>query len=145
MSKALILYATRSGGTKKIADMIARGIESEGKDVDIKPAAAIKKPDDLKGYDAYAFGSATYHGSMIQMMKKVLFMAERAGLEGKVGAAFGTYGWSGEAPVRIFQTMKNILKMKMIGEPLKIQTAQLYEPEILKKAEDAGKKMAKNF
>ena len=145
MSKALIVYATRAGATRKIAEKIAQGIKAEGKDVDVKPVTAVKKPDDLKGYDAFAFGSATYHGSMIQMMKKMLFMAERAGLEGKVGAAFGAYGWSGEAPVRIFETMKNVFKMKMIGQPLKIQTAQVYKPEVMQQAEDIGKEMAKNI
>lgn len=138
MPKVLIAYATRAGGTKKIADMIAKG-------VDIKPVTAIKKPEDLKDYDAYAFGSATYHGSMIQAMKKMLFMAERAGLEGKIGVAFGPYGWSGEAPVRIFETMKNIFKMKMIGQPLKIQTADIYKPEVKSRIEDIGREIAKNI
>ena len=145
MSKALIVYATRAGATRKIAEKIAEGIKAGGKDVDVKPVAAIKKVDDLKGYDAYAFGSATYHGGMIQMMKKMLFMAERAGLEEKVGAAFGAYGWSGEAPARIFQTMKNVFKMKMIGQPLKIQTADVYKTEVMKQAEDIGKEIAKNI
>ena len=77
MSRVLIVYATRAGGTKKIADMIAQAIRSEGKDVDIKPVTAIKRPDDLRGYNAYAFGSATYHGNMIEAMKKMLFIAER--------------------------------------------------------------------
>ena len=81
----------------------------------------IKKEGDLKGYDAVVFGSPTYHGEMVQGMKTLLFMAEKAELEGKVGGAFGAFGWSGEAPDRIFETMKNIFKMKMVSIPFAAQ------------------------
>jgi multimeric flavodoxin WrbA len=77
------------------------------------PASAVKKEADLDGYDAYVFGSATYHGEMMQSMKTMLFLAEKANLEGKVGGSFGAFGWSGEAPGRIYETMKNIFKMNM--------------------------------
>ena len=46
-------------------------------------------------------------------MKQLLFIAEKAELEGKCGGSFGSYGWSGEAPPRIYETMKNIYKMNM--------------------------------
>jgi flavodoxin len=87
MGKALVVYSTRAGETKSIADLIAEGIRIQGADADVVNATAIKKEDDLHGYDAYAFGSPTYHGEMLQSMKTMLFLAEKAGLEGKVGAA----------------------------------------------------------
>ncbi len=145
MGKALIVYASRSGGTKRLAQMLADEIKAQGKEVEVKPVAKIKSKDELKGYDAYLFGSATYHGSMIQAMKKMLFMAEGAGLGGKPGAAFGLYGWSGEAPKRIYDTMKNIFKMEMVGDPLRVKTGELGNPDVKKKIEEIAKEIAKRI
>ena len=38
----------------------------------------VKNENVLKGFDIYAFGSATYHGEMLKGMKTVLFLAEKA-------------------------------------------------------------------
>ncbi|MCX8012501.1 MAG: NAD(P)H-dependent oxidoreductase, partial [Desulfobacterota bacterium] len=76
----------------------------------------------LRGYDGYVFGSPTYHGEMMGDMKTLLFLAEQADLKGKIGGAFGSYGWSGEAPDRIYQTMQNIFNMQMVGIALKIKS-----------------------
>jgi flavorubredoxin len=58
-------------------------------------------------------------------MKTVLFMAEKAKLEGKVGGSFGAYGWSGEAIDRVYETMKNIFKMDMVSDALRLKDASL--------------------
>jgi flavorubredoxin len=60
---------------------------------------------------------------MMQPMKTFLFLAEKARLEGKVGGAFGAYGWSGEALVRVFETMKNVFNMKVVSQPLRLKSA----------------------
>ncbi|MDA3916681.1 MAG: flavodoxin domain-containing protein [Deltaproteobacteria bacterium] len=124
MGKILIVYASRSNETKGIADLIAEGIRISGHKVDVKKTNEIKNEEDLKGYDGYAFGSATYHGEMITSMKQILFMAERAELKDKPGGAFGAYGWSGEAAGRIFDTMEHIYGMKMVsGGPLMLKAS----------------------
>jgi len=142
MAKVLIVCSTRTGETRQIGELIAEGIRIAGADAIVKDAKFIKQQSDLEGYDAVVFGSATYHGDMMQAMKTLLFLAENADLEGKVGGAFGAFGWSGEAPDRIFNTMKNIFKMKMVAQPLRLKTsalagglqmAQQYGREIVKK------------
>lgn len=125
MAKALVVYATRSGDTQKIAELIAEGIRIGGAEAKTVNISEIKKEADLAGYDGYVFGSATYHGEMMQNMKTMLFLAEKADLEGKVGGSFGAYGWSGEAPGRIYETMKNIFKMDMVGGSLNLKSASL--------------------
>jgi len=125
MGKALIVYASRSGETKRIADLIGEGIRIQGSEASVVNVTDVKKVEDLAGFDAYVFGSATYHGEMMQGMKTMLFLAEKTGLEGKVGGSFGAYGWSGEAPGRIFDTMKNVLKMDMVSGPLMLKSALL--------------------
>jgi len=125
MAKALLVYASRTGATQKIADLIAEGIRMSGSEATVVNVTSVKKVEDLQGYDAYVFGSATYHGEMMQAMKTMLFLAEKTNLEGKVGGSFGAFGWSGEAPGRIFDTMDHILKMDMVGGPLRLKSAVL--------------------
>ena len=143
MKKVLIVYSSRTGETKNIADLIGEGIRFEGLEAEIRNGSAIKKESDLEGFDGYVFGSATYHGEMIQAMKGILFLAEKAGLEGKVGGSFGAFGWSGEAPTRIFDTMKNIFKMNMVGGPLRLKSANLGGGSQM--AQDYGREIAKRM
>jgi len=148
MARALIAYTTRTGETQQIGELIAEGIRISGHEATVLSNKDVKNESDLQGYDALVLGSSTYHGEMMQGMKTLLFLAENSGLEDKIGGAFGAIGWSGEAPVRIYDTMKHILKMKMVKEPLMlkssslgggIQMAQDYGREIVKKLEALNK------
>ena len=125
MPDVLIAYTTRGGATKKIAEMIAEGIRLEGLEAEVLSISTIKEEKPLAGYRGYVFGAPTYHGEMIQPMKTFLFLAEKADLGGKVGGAFGAFGWSGEAPDRIYQTMKNIFNMNMVSDALRLKSVSL--------------------
>ena len=142
MGQILVVYATRTGETKEIAELIAEGIRFEGSEAKVLNVTNIKNEKDLDGFDGYVFGSATYHGEMMKSMKTMLFLAEKAGLEGKKGGAFGAYGWSGEAPGRIYDTMKNIFKMEMVSGPLNLKSASLGGGT--KMAQDYGRDMGKD-
>lgn len=135
MQKTLVVYATRTRNTKDIAELIAEGIRSAGAEATVVSVTEVKKEADLDGYDACVFGSATYHGQMMESMKTMLFLAEKANLEGKAGGSFGAFGWSGEAPGRIYDTMKNIFKMDMVSGPLRLKFASL----------QGGTKMAQDY
>ena len=139
MAKALVVYTTRTGETQKIGELISEGIRIAGHEATLASDKEIKKISDLEGYDAYVFGSATYHGDMMQGMKTLLFLVEKAQLEGKIGAAFGAFGWSGEAPERIYGTMENIFKMKMVSTPLMLKSAGVEGG--IKVAQDYGREL----
>ena len=140
MGKAIVIYNSRTGETRKMADLIAEGIRIGGHEAEVRDVKEIKSEKDLGGFDAYVFGSATYHGDMMQGMKTMLFMAQKAGLSHKVGGAFGAFGWSGEAPDRIFDTMKNIFKMDMLSGPLRLKTTSLGGG--IQMAQDYGRQVA---
>lgn len=125
MASVLIVFASRTGETEAIGNLIAEGIRIAGHQATVTDIKEIKKEQDLEDCDALVLGSATYHGEMMQPMKTLLFLAEKAQLEGKVGGAFGAFGWSGEAPERIYNTMLNIFKMKMVSGPLSLKSSQL--------------------
>jgi flavorubredoxin len=143
MAKALIVYATRTGETERIGNLIAEGIRFSGQEAKVVDVKEIKKETDLQGYDALVFGSATYHGDMMQSMKTMLFLAEKANLADKVGGAFGAFGWSGEAPDRIFETMRNIFVMKMVSGPLRLKSTSLGGG--VQMAQDYGREIAKKL
>ena len=143
MAKALIVYTTRSGETQKIAELIAEGLRFSLVEAEVKDAKQIKTEKDLAGYDALVLGSATYHGDMMQGMKTLLFLAEKSSLEGKIGAAFGAFGWSGEAPDRIYETMQHIFKMEMVGAPLRLKSSALGGG--IQMAQDYGRQIAKKM
>ena len=125
MAHVKIVYASRTGETTAIANLIAEGVRISGHDATVVEVKSVKKVQDLEDCDALVLGSATYHGEMMESMKTLLFLAEKAALQNKVGAAFGAFGWSGEAPERIFNTMLNIYKMKMVSGPLTLKSSQL--------------------
>ncbi len=125
MAKVLVVYATRTGSTKEIADLVAEGIRFTGVEAVVVEVKEIKSEADLEGYDGYVFGSPTYHGEMLQSMKTMLFLAEKANLAGKVGGAFGAHGWSTEAQDRVYNTMKEIFRMDMTQGPLLLKSASL--------------------
>ncbi len=140
MSKTLIVYASRSGETQNIGELIAEGLRFSQVDVTLKDVKDIKKETELAGYDAYVFGSSTYHGEMMKNMKSFLFLAEKAELQGKPGGSFGSFGWSGEAAERIYDTMKNIYGMEMVSTPLMLKAASIDGG--IKMAHDYGKELA---
>lgn len=143
MDRALVVNNTRKGATKAIGELIADGLKTTGIEVEVKDASEIKKESDLSGYDAYVFGSATYHGEMMPQMKRILFLAEKAKMRGTVGGAFGAFGWSGEAPDRIFNTMRHILGMEMVSEPLRVKSAT--GPDAPEKAREYGRLIAERL
>jgi flavorubredoxin len=143
MGKVLVVYATRTGETQSIADLIAEGVRMAGHQADVVNVKTIKGEADLAGYDGYVFGSATYHGEMLQAMKTFLFMAEKSQLEGKIGGAFGSFGWSGEANERIYQTMQNVFKMDMLADSLRLKSSNLGGG--VKMAQEYGRQMAQKL
>lgn len=143
MAKVLIVYATRKNATQKIGEIIAEGIRFSGHEVKVVNVKDIKSENDLNGYDAYVFGAATYHGDMMQAMKTFLFLAENADLQNKIGGSFGAFGWSGEAPGRIYDTMKNIFQMEMVGGPLMLKSSQLGGG--INMAQDYGREIAEKL
>ncbi len=140
MARALIVYATRTEETGRIAGLIGEGIRFSGHEAVEKNVKEIKSEADLDGYDAYVFGSPTYHGEMLQGMKTFLFLAEKASLASKIGGAFGAHGWSTEAPERVFETMRTIFKMEMVSGPLLLKSSELGGG--IQMAQDYGREIA---
>ncbi len=91
MAKALIVYYSRSGNTKKMAESIAAGMKKEDVEADVRDVKTVT-PADLTAFDAIVVGSPTYYGSMAADIKKLFDESFRfhGKLDGKIGAAFAS-------------------------------------------------------
>ena len=69
MAKLLVVYYSRSGNTKAMAELIADGAQSAGAEVSLKTVADTSV-DDLLAADAIIMGSPTYYGTMAAELKK---------------------------------------------------------------------------
>ena len=113
MPKAIIIYETRKGSTELLAEALREGMKQSGVEAQLKRISEVNIAK-LAGYSCVVLGSPTYHKDMIQTMKTFLFKLEQANLNGKIGASFGAYGWSGEAVEMLSDTMKHIFGMDIL-------------------------------
>lgn len=102
-------------------------------------------PETLSDFDAIIIGTPTYH-HQINMDMKMLFeeaAVKNVTLKGKIGASFGSYGWSGEAPKLVCEIMKNKFEMLVTEPPLLIK----YTPDQtqLENCKEFGKKIAERL
>ena len=119
---------------------MAEGVRFSGHEVETKKISEIKNEATLQGYDAYIFGSPTYHRDMTQGMKTFLFLVQKANLEGKLGGAFGSYTHSGDAPMVIFDTMEFVFKMNMMDlGSFNLKEALIFAGEGVKACQDYGR------
>jgi len=140
VKRVLICYDSRTGNTEKMAEYVAEGVRIVGHEAELMRIGAIKSYQDLEGYDAYVFGCPTYHRDITNGMKTFLFLAQKAGLEGKVAGAFGSHTHSGDAPKVIFDTMEHVFKMDMVDlGPFKLKEEIIETGEGLRACQDYGK------
>ena len=90
----LILYFSKGGNTRRLAEAIATGVDKiDGAEAILKTTQDVTKDDFIKA-EAVIAGSPVYFGTMAAELKKVMddFVSVRKKMEGKVGAAFSTSG-----------------------------------------------------
>jgi flavorubredoxin len=140
MKKILVFYYSRTGNTEKMAQAVAEGARRvDGVAVDLLYQVPFNT---LVEYDGIVVGVPTYHHTMTVGIKNLFEGAavNNINLKDKVGAAFGSYGWSGEAPKLVLEIMKNRFEMRIIETPLHLR----YVPDSagLNECKEFGKKIA---
>lgn len=149
----LVLYFSKGGNTRRLAEAVARGVESvEGVQAKLKTTEEVTKDDFLTSSGIIA-GSPVYFGSMAADLKKIFddFVGVRKKMEGKVGAAFAT---SGDPTGGKETTMMSIIQCLLIygmviaGDPMSATghygTACVGAPDAdaLNNGEKLGKRVA---
>ncbi len=89
MAKVLIIYYSKSGNTEKMAQAVAKGVEKEKVEVEVKEISQANC-EDLLNAQGIIIGSPTYYGLPAAPLKELLDESVKyhGKLIGKVGGAF---------------------------------------------------------
>ena len=139
----LVFYASAYGNTALLAERIAKGARAEGAKVTVMDVAHTELGmmiDRIEAAQGIAVGSATINADAVEPVWYLLSHLATLNLRGKVGAAFGSYGWSGEAPKLIAERLKG-LKFRVEEEPFRVNLVPTRQD--LKEAEDFGRRVAR--
>lgn len=120
----IIFYMSSYGNTARMAEAIYDGMDDiSGVRVslyDLQGGETEPFVDLIEEADALMFGSPTINGDAVKPVWDLLSSLVVVNLKGKLGASFGSYGWSGEAVGMIEDRMRG-LKMRVPLNGLRIK------------------------
>jgi len=119
-----VFYMSSYDNTQKMAEKIMEGADSvEGIVASMYDLASLEERnmiDLLEESDGIIVGSPTINGDAVKPAWDLLACMAYLESVGKVGASFGSYGWTGEAPEMLHDRMR-WLKFRLPVAPLKIK------------------------
>jgi NAD(P)H dehydrogenase (quinone) len=91
MARAIVIYHSRTGNTKEMAEIIAKSMNEADLQSECKSVSDVKAKE-LLDYDAIVIGSPTYYGHMAGPIKQLIddSVAFHGKLDGKIAAAFSS-------------------------------------------------------
>ena len=139
----IIFYLSAYGSTRTMAEALAAGAEdASGVRVslyDIEGGEVAPFVDLIEEADGFAIGSPTINGDAVKPVWDLLSSLTAVNIKGKLGAAFGSYGWSGEAVPMVEDRLRG-LKLRV---PVKGVRARLIPtPEELAQCRELGRQLA---
>ncbi|MEX5729953.1 flavorubredoxin [Rhodovulum iodosum] len=120
----LVFYVSAYGATAQMAEAITEGA-AESDDVrvslfDIQGGDVTPFIDLIEEADGLAIGTPTINGDAVRTVWDLLSSLVDIETKGKLGAAFGSYGWTGEAVGMVEARMQG-LKMRVPEQGLRIK------------------------
>ena len=118
---AVILYDTMWEGTRRMAEAVGTGLGAEGVPYKIFHMATTDRNDAITEVfktKAVIVGSPTLNQGILPTIMPVLEDLRGLRFQNKIGAAFGTYGWSGEGP-RVIEEHLAAAKIPVAAESVK--------------------------
>ncbi len=127
--KALIVYDTMWHSTEKMAEAIAEGLVAAGVPTRLMCMKANHHSavmTELADCGALIVGSPTHNNGIMPAMADVLTYMKGLRPQNKLGAAFGSFGWSGES-VKVLQEWLTAMGMEQPVPPVKCQFVPKHE------------------
>ncbi|MEW6358947.1 MAG: FprA family A-type flavoprotein [Planctomycetota bacterium] len=121
--RTLIVYFSSHENTRRMAEEIAAGARSAGGApvlLRIKETNHAVIRDEMEKADGLIFGTATIAGDVPSPMWGVLALLSTVSLRAKRGAAFGSFGWSGEAIGMIEDRLRS-MRIKVVESGLRFK------------------------
>lgn len=139
----LIFYVSAYGATSQMAYAVYAGA-AESVDVrvslfDLQGGEVQPFIDLIEDADGLVFGTPTINGDAVRTVWDLLSGLIDIETKGKLGAAFGSYGWTGEA-VRMVEARMQGLKMRVPEEGLRIKLHPTEDE--LEQCRDFGRRLA---
>ncbi len=125
--KALVIYDTMWHSTEEMAKRVGAGLQDEGISYQLLNLRYNHRSDVMRevlNASAIVLGCPTLNNGLLPRMAGFLMYMRGLRPLGKVGAAFGSFGWSGEA-VKLLNTAMTEMKFDIIDDGLKVK----YVPE----------------
>ncbi len=119
---AAVLYCSAYGCTKALAEAMAQALEGDGYAVtaiDLTYAPASEAAGPVNGADVVLLGSPTINRAAPEGIWNAVHAVCAINTKGRAAGAFGSFGWSGEAPGMLLAQLKQ-LKFKTPEEPFKV-------------------------
>lgn len=143
--KAVIVYDTMWKSTRLMAEKVAEGLQEEGvsyKLIDLQVNHRSDVMTDVLESSAVVLGCPTLNNGMLPRMAGFLMYMRGLRPTNKIGASFGSYGWSGEAVKLMNESLKE-MKFTMCHKGLKVQ----YVPQEsdLEECVELGRTVAKSM
>ena len=151
MAKVIVVYESKYGNTKRVAETIVEGINEIEKIEAVLREPKHVEPTEVLDYDVILIGSPNHLGGPTRGIKKFIDKLGKIGLEGKVGAVFDTYlGGDFNKAVRKMEKRINekVPGLRLITSGLSIRVGGMKGPIVegeLPKCKDFGKKIAKQL
>jgi len=141
--KAVVVYDTMWHSTERMAEAITAGIAAEG---------VVAVPRNLRAYHrsevmteifdarAVVVGSPTLNNGLFPTVADFLCYMRGLKPRNKIGAAFGSYGWSGEA-VKLIENELREMKIEPVEPGLRVQFVP--EPSVVDACREFGRKIGR--
>src|SRR5208337_648109 len=142
-AKALIVYDTMWQATEKMARAIGEGLKEEGVDFKILNLKFNHRSDimaEVLDSSAVVLGAPTINNGMMPAMADLLSYMKCLRPAGKIGAAFGSYGWSGEAVKLISEAMRE-MDIGLVSDGVRIKFSP--KKEDLDRCVELGRQVAR--
>jgi flavorubredoxin len=122
-NRAVVVYDTMWQSTARMARVIGEGLSAGGTKATIMPMAAHHRSDvitEILNAGALVVGSPTLNNNIFPTMADVLVYMKGLKPKNLIGAAFGSYGWSGEAVAQLNQYLTE-MKVDLVDEGIKVK------------------------
>jgi len=121
--KAVVIYDTMWHSTQKMAEAIVFGLSDEGVDAKAMHLRSYHRSDiitEIMDAGAILVGSPTLNNGLFPTVSDFLTYMKGLRPKNKIAAAFGSYGWSGEA-VKLINQELEAMKYEIVDPGLKVQ------------------------
>jgi flavorubredoxin len=141
--KAVVIYDTMWHSTEKMAEAVNAGIMAEGvpsKPMNLRAWHRSEVMTEVFDAKAVVVGSPTLNNGMFPTVADFLCYMKGLKPKNKIGAAFGSYGWSGEA-VKLIENELTDMKIELAQPGLKVQFVP--EKPVLDACHEFGRKIGR--